>query len=74
MRGEIMKRNDLSGIPLLVKEGIISQKQGIDSIAIFITKNPAVFSLNNFSEDFISEVVLSFIEKGPFYSIHLTKM
>lgn len=64
MRGEIMKRNDLSGIPLLVKEGIISQKQGIDSIAIFITKNPAVFSLNNFSEDFISEVVLSFIEKG----------
>lgn len=60
-----MKKTDLSRIPLLVKEGIISQKQGIDWVAIFITKNPPLFSLQKYSEDFRSEIVLSIIEKGP---------
>lgn len=59
-----MKSFDLNKFPSLLENHQLTQEQGIKLIAEFISTNYPVFGLQLFNEDFRSEVMVVFLEKG----------
>ncbi|MBO4857305.1 MAG: hypothetical protein J5527_02180 [Treponema sp.] len=59
-----MEQFDLNKIPEQINSGEISRSCAVHQLAMFLSKNPALFGLNKKDEDFKSEVILLFLEKG----------
>ena len=59
-----MEQFDLNKIPEQIKSGEISKSCAVHQLAMFLSKNPALFGLSKKDEDFKSEVILLFLEKG----------
>ena len=59
-----MKQFDLNEIPEKIKSGEISKKCAVHQLALYLSKNPALFGLKTKDEDFKSEVMLLFLERG----------
>lgn len=55
---------DINEIYSLVSEGSLSEKEALDILVVYISKNPLVFGLYGYDEDFRSELVLQILEKG----------
>ena len=59
-----MKQFELNEIPERIKKGEISKSYAVHQLAMYLSKNPALFGLKTKDEDFKSEVILLFLEKG----------
>ena len=59
-----MEQFDLNKIPEQITSGQISKSFAVHQLAMFLSKNPALFGLNKKDEDFKSEVILLFLERG----------
>ncbi|MCR5187589.1 MAG: hypothetical protein K6C97_01540 [Treponema sp.] len=59
-----MKIDDIKLLPDMVNSGKLSPKQAIDELGGFISSNYPVFGLNKYDEDFRSDIILMFLEKG----------
>jgi len=59
-----MKNQELDIVLMELQKGMITQKQAINRISTFINKNYPVFGLHKYDEDFRSDLILSFLEKG----------
>lgn len=54
----------LNELPKQIENGIITKKDAVNKISIFICNNYKVFNLQKFDEDFRSEIVMYFLEHG----------
>lgn len=54
----------IDSLPALVASGEMTEQEAVNKIAEQIHKNPRYFSLQGCDEDFQSEVVLAFLQKG----------
>jgi len=59
-----MESYDLNSFPEKIRTGVLSQKDAINNICSFISKNYRVFNLQKYDEDFRSELIVSFLENG----------
>lgn len=59
-----MKSYDLNELPHLIEIGKISRKEAVNTICSFICQNYKVFNLQKYDEDFRSELLIYFLEKG----------
>ena len=59
-----MEKFDLNSIPEKIKSGELSKACAVHQLAMYLSKNPALFGLKTKDEDFKSEVILLFLEKG----------
>lgn len=59
-----MENLNLNKIEKMWHEGKLSSKNAVNKIALFISENTPVFNLNKYDDDFKSDVILSFLEKG----------
>lgn len=59
-----MKSYDLNELPELIENGKLSRKEAVDIICSFICQNYKVFNLQKYDEDFRSELLIYFLEKG----------
>ncbi len=59
-----MTREELDLIPDKVMSGRISWKQAVNDLVVFIIRNKPMFGLTKFDEDFISDVVINFLDRG----------
>lgn len=59
-----MKKLDLNQIPFLISKKVLTKKMALDYLTSFLFENYPVFNLQNYDQDFRSDVVLKFIEKG----------
>lgn len=55
---------ELNNIPFLIQNGNITLNEAVRTIACFVQKNFKIFGLQNYSEDFRSEIILHILEKG----------
>ncbi len=60
-----MTREDIEQIPEMVKSGKTNWEQVAKELVVFIVKNKPMFSLQKFDEDFISDFIITFLDKGP---------
>lgn len=60
-----MNREKIELIPEMVKSGKVSWEQVARELVVFIIRNKPMFSLQKFDEDFISDFIISFLDKGP---------
>lgn len=60
-----MTRDEMERVPELVESGKLTWKQAIREMSIFITQNKGLFMLFKYDDDFISEVVIEFLDRGP---------
>ena len=60
-----MKREDIELIPEMVKSGKESWEQVSRELVVFIIRNKPMFGLQKFDEDFISDFIITFLDKGP---------
>lgn len=62
-----MKKYDLNSIPELLNNNEISEEEAAQYMAVFIQENHKVFLLDSKEKDFISDVILYFLERAvPF--------
>lgn len=59
-----MSKKDVNRLPVLIREGALTEKQALNELAEFICTEPVLFGLHRYDEDFRSEVILCFLEKG----------
>jgi len=59
-----MKSIPINHLPILLESKAITEKEAVDSLAEFICLNYPVFGLQNYSEDFRSEILVKLLEKG----------
>lgn len=59
-----MKMLNLNTIPIQLEKKEITQKEAINLLSSFLSKNYPVFGLQRYDEDFREEIILSIIEKG----------
>ncbi len=59
-----MKNTELNSIISNFNNGEISAKEAVDKICMFIIKNYPIFGLHKYDEDFRSELILNFLERG----------
>ena len=59
-----MTREELDLIPDNVMSGRISWKQAVNDLVVFIIRNKPMFGLTKFDEDFISDVIINFLDRG----------
>ncbi len=60
-----MTRENIDSIPEMVKAGKTSWKQVSKELVLFILKNKPMFGLQKFDEDFISDFIITFLDRGP---------
>ena len=60
-----MTREDIEKIPELVKAGKTNWEQAAKELVVFIINNKPMFGLQKFDEDFISDFIITFLDKGP---------
>lgn len=60
-----MTREQIDLIPEMVKAGKTSWKQVSKDLVLFILKNKPMFGLQKFDEDFISDFIIIFLDRGP---------
>ena len=60
-----MTREDIELIPEMVKSGKKSWEQVAKELVLFIIANKPMFGLQKFDEDFISDFIITFLDKGP---------
>ena len=60
-----MTRLEMERVPELVKSGKFTWEQAIREMSVFITQNKGLFMLFKYDDDFISEVVIEFLDRGP---------
>lgn len=51
-------------LPALVASGKITEKEALNKIAEQLYKNPCYFALHRYDEDFRSDIILTFLQKG----------
>lgn len=59
-----MKNYELNYVLEDLNSGTITRKQAVNRICTFIIKNYPVFGLHRYDEDFRSEIILAFLERG----------
>lgn len=59
-----MTIDEIKILPDLIAKGKISSKKALDEIGGFIAQNYPVFGLNRYDEDFRSDIILMFLERG----------
>ena len=59
-----MKNYELDYVLKDLNSGTITVKQAVNRICTFISKNYPVFGLHRYDEDFRSEIILAFLERG----------
>ncbi|MCQ2592725.1 MAG: hypothetical protein MJ188_08060 [Treponema sp.] len=59
-----MKKIDLNEIPELIKNGTLTESEAINELALFLSKNYAIFGLKKSDEDLNSEIILLLLERG----------
>lgn len=60
-----MTRNDIENFPELVKTGKMTWEQVSKELVVFLIRNKPMFGLQKFDEDFISDFVIIFLDRGP---------
>ena len=55
---------DINELYSLVSAGSLSEKEALDILVVYISKNPILFGLVGYDEDFRSELILLILEKG----------
>ena len=60
-----MTREKIDSIPEMVKAGKTSWEQVSKELVLFILKNKPMFGLQKFDEDFISDFIITFLDRGP---------
>lgn len=60
-----MTRENIDSIPEMVKAGKTSWEQVSKELVLFILKNKPMFGLQKFDEDFISDFIITFLDRGP---------
>lgn len=59
-----MKNQELDFVLRDLNSGTITVRQAVNRIGTFISKNYPVFGLHKYDEDFRSEIILAFLERG----------
>lgn len=59
-----MTTDELKMLPELIATGKLSKKEAVDKIGGFINQNYPIFGLHKYDEDFRSEIMLAFLERG----------
>ena len=59
-----MTRDELELVPEQVNSGRITWKQAVNDLIIFIIRNKPMFGLTKYDEDFVSEVIINFLDRG----------
>lgn len=59
-----MENFDLNQIPELVKTQALNQQEVISILCKFILHNKPLFNLHNHDDDFVSEIIISFLENA----------
>lgn len=59
-----MNNLKLNELPSLIEQGKLSKKEAVNNICAFICQNYKVFNLQRFDEDFRSELLIYFLERG----------
>lgn len=60
-----MTRDDIEKFPELVFSGKLNWEQVAKELVVFIVKNKPMFGLQKYDEDFISDFIIIFLERGP---------
>ena len=60
-----MIREDIEKIPDFVNSGILNWEQASKELVVFIMRNKAMFGLQKYDEDFISDFIIQFLVRGP---------
>lgn len=60
-----MNKEVIEKIPEMVKSGQMNWEQAAKELVVFIISNKPMFGLQKFDEDFISEFIITFLDKGP---------
>ena len=60
-----MTRNDIENFPELVRTGKMTWEQVSKELVVFLIRNKPMFGLQKFDEDFISDFVIIFLDRGP---------
>ena len=58
-----MTRDELELVPERVKSGKISWQQAANDLIVFIIRNKQMFGLTKYDEDFISEIIIIFLDR-----------
>lgn len=64
-KGAYMKNYDLNTLPELLKKKELSLQEAVNYLCEFILNNKPLFNLQRCDEDFISEIIIHFLENGP---------
>ncbi len=59
-----MTRDEFEALPETVQSGKLNWNQGIRQMIVFILKNKPLFGLTRYDDDFISEVIIDFLDRG----------
>ncbi|MBE6350954.1 MAG: hypothetical protein E7062_09455 [Spirochaetaceae bacterium] len=65
---------DINELYSLVSTGSLSEKEALDILVVYISKNPILFGLVGYDEDFRSELILLILEKGEVLFKNYNKM
>ena len=60
-----MTREELEMVPELVYSGKFTWEQAVREMIVFIIQNKGLFVLDKYDEDFISDLVIEFLDRGP---------
>ena len=60
-----MTRDEIELVPEQVKAGKITWEQAVREMIVFIVLNKGLFVLYKYDEDFISELIIEFLDRGP---------
>lgn len=60
-----MNKEVIEKIPEMVKSGQMNWEQAAKELVVFIISNKPMFGLQKLDEDFISEFIITFLDKGP---------
>lgn len=59
-----MTRNEIDEIPEYVAAGILTWDTAVQELSVYILKNKSLFGLQKYDEDFCSEIIVSFLDRG----------
>lgn len=59
-----MKFEKLEKLPLQFQSGVISEKEAINEICSFVSRNYPIYGLHKFDEDFRQDIFLNLLERG----------